>query len=131
MRTALRNSPNPTRGQGIHLARLLGKGPEVPHLRLRHQRRANSKQFNVRPLAGITDGLWWSAVTLTTVGYGDKAPKTLIGRVVGIIWMLSAVVLIALFTAQVTSSLTVRSLNSRVRGPADSMSIDPKGADGS
>lgn len=83
------------------------------------ERRANPGQFNARPLAGIIDGLWWSVVTLTTVGYGDKAPKTRVGRVVAAIWMFSAVVLIALFTAQVTTSLTVTSLNARVRGPAD------------
>jgi polar amino acid transport system substrate-binding protein len=83
------------------------------------ERRANPRQFNPRPLSGIADGLWWSAVTLTTVGYGDKAPKTRVGRAVGAIWMFSAVILIALFTAQVTSSLTVTSLRGRVRGPAD------------
>ena len=83
------------------------------------ERHANPEHFNPRPLRGITDGLWWAAVTLTTVGYGDKAPRTRAGRVIGVIWMFAAVVLIALFTAQVTSSLTVTSLTSRVRGPAD------------
>ena len=83
------------------------------------ERHANPEHFNPRPLRGITDGLWWAAVTLTTVGYGDKAPRTRAGRVIGVIWMFAAVVLIALFTAQVTSSLTVTSLTGRVRGPAD------------
>ena len=83
------------------------------------ERHANPEHFSPRPLRGITDGLWWAAVTLTTVGYGDKAPRTRAGRVIGVIWMFAAVVLIALFTAQVTSSLTVTSLSGRVRGPAD------------
>ena len=30
------------------------------------------------------DALWWSAATITTVGYGDIAPVTFIGRVVGV-----------------------------------------------
>lgn len=83
------------------------------------ERRANPEQFHARPLQGIADGLWWAAVTLTTVGYGDKAPRTRSGRVVAVIWMFVAVVVIALFTAQVTSTLTVTSLSGRVRGPAD------------
>jgi polar amino acid transport system substrate-binding protein len=83
------------------------------------ERRANPEHFHARPLQGIADGLWWAAVTLTTVGYGDKAPRTRSGRVVAVIWMFAAVVLIALFTAQVTSTLTVTSLSGRVRGPAD------------
>jgi polar amino acid transport system substrate-binding protein len=83
------------------------------------ERRANPDHFRPRPLQGIADGLWWAAVTLTTVGYGDKAPRTRSGRMIGVIWMFAAVVLIALFTAQVTSILTVTSLSGRVRGPAD------------
>lgn len=83
------------------------------------ERHANPEHFSPRPLRGIADGLWWAAVTLTTVGYGDKAPRTRAGRVIGVIWMFAAVILIALFTAQVTSSLTVTSLGGRVRGPTD------------
>jgi ABC-type amino acid transport substrate-binding protein len=83
------------------------------------ERRANPEDFSAQPLRGIADGLWWAAVTLTTVGYGDKAPRTRAGRLVGMIWMFAAVILIALFTAQVTSSLTVTRLTGRVRGPAD------------
>ena len=56
---------------------------------------------------------------MTTVGYGDKAPTTRWGRGAGVAWMLVTVVLMALFTAQVTSVLTVSRLAGRVRGPAD------------
>jgi polar amino acid transport system substrate-binding protein len=83
------------------------------------ERRANPEQFSASPLRGIGDGLWWSAVTMTTVGYGDKAPRTRAGRRLAAVWMFTAIVLIALLTAQVTSSLTVTSLSGLVRGPAD------------
>ena len=61
-------------------------------------------------IKGFWNGLWWSAVTMTTVGYGDKSPKTTGGRIVGLIWMFAAIILISSITAGITSSLTVKKL---------------------
>ena len=47
----------------------------------------------------LGDALWWSAVTITTVGYGDYAPITLEGRVVAIFLMLLSIGLIGSVTA--------------------------------
>ena len=56
---------------------------------------------------------------MTTVGYGDKAPKSLGGRMVALFWMLVSIILIASFTASITTSLTVGHLSGKVRGPQD------------
>ena len=63
--------------------------------------------------------MWWAAVTLTTVGYGDKVPRTLGGRMIGLIWMFAGLFIIAGFTAAVTSALTLTELRARINGPAD------------
>lgn len=55
------------------------------------ERRDNPEQFGGRPINGIWSGFWWAAVTMTTVGYGDKAPKTLGGRLVGLVWMFAGI----------------------------------------
>lgn len=34
------------------------------------------------------DALWWSIVTVTTVGYGDISPATSIGRVMAVVLMI-------------------------------------------
>ncbi|XP_069123093.1 uncharacterized protein [Argopecten irradians] len=39
---------------------------------------------------------WWSVVTMTTVGYGDMVPKTVLGKLIGCICTLSGVVLFSL-----------------------------------
>jgi len=82
------------------------------------ERRKNKNHFH-DSIKGIGDGIWWSAVTMTTVGYGDKTPKTIMGRIVSIIWMFTAVVLISSFTAAITSTLTLHKLSSAVKGLED------------
>lgn len=47
----------------------------------------------------LFDGLWWSLSTVTTVGYGDIGPKTDLGRVIGMVVMLTGVGFVALVTA--------------------------------
>ena len=67
-------------------------------------------------IKGLGHGLWWSFVTMTTVGYGDKTPRTTGGRTVAVAWMLLSVVFLASFTAHITSSLTVGELKGKVQG---------------
>ena len=54
----------------------------------------------------LGDGIWWSAVTLSTVGYGDKVPHTRIGRFIGITWIFLGVILISFFTANTAAILS-------------------------
>lgn len=73
------------------------------------ERKRNPDQFSPRP-HGIMSGIWWSAVTMTTVGYGDKSPQTFWGRTIALIWMFTAVIILSSFTASIASSLTVNHL---------------------
>ncbi len=82
------------------------------------ERRHNKFQF--RPgLLGLFDGIWWSAVTMTTVGYGDKAPKSNIGKAFAIIWMFTAVIIISSFTASIASTLTITGLQTDIKNAED------------
>ncbi|MGB5811718.1 MAG: transporter substrate-binding domain-containing protein, partial [Polyangiales bacterium] len=87
------------------------------------ERRRNGDMFGGGAVKGVGHGIWWAAVTMTTVGYGDKAPKTLGGRIVGVIWMFAAIILISSFTATIASTLTVSGLDGKVRGPRDLPSV--------
>ncbi|AIF42116.1 ion transporter [Virgibacillus sp. SK37] len=49
------------------------------------------------------DGLWWSIVTATTVGYGDISPDTGMGRLIAIILMLIGIGLIGMLTSSITT----------------------------
>ena len=83
------------------------------------ERRRNPEQFGGSASDGIASGFWWAAVTMTTVGYGDKAPVTLIGRLLALIWMIAALVVVSTFTAAITSALTVGQLSNRIQVAED------------
>ena len=55
------------------------------------ERDAQPEAFGSIPAA-----LWWATVTLTTVGYGDVIPVTTLGRIFGVILMLTGVGMAAL-----------------------------------
>ena len=73
------------------------------------ERRANPEEFDPG-WKGMWSGVWWSAVTMTTVGYGDKSPRSTGGRIVALVWMFAAIIIISGFTASIASSLTVNQL---------------------
>jgi voltage-gated potassium channel len=58
------------------------------------------------PTVGV--GLWWALQTVTTVGYGDVAPKHVSGRLVGAAVMLEGIAFIAIITAVITSTFVAR-----------------------
>ena len=82
------------------------------------ERRKNPEMFE-EGLSGIWSGIWWSAVTMTTVGYGDKAPATTGGKIIALIWMFTAIIIISSFTAGIASSLTVGQLETDIQSPSD------------
>jgi ABC-type amino acid transport substrate-binding protein len=83
------------------------------------ERRKNPEMFGGTPAQGVGAGFWWAAVTMTTVGYGDKAPLTVGGRIVALFWMFASLVVISGFTAAIASALTIGGMSSPIQGPED------------
>ena len=52
----------------------------------------------------LSDAVWWSFVTLTTVGYGDVSPVTFGGRVVAVITMIVGIGIFGTFVSLIGSS---------------------------
>lgn len=69
------------------------------------ERRQVNSHFRGRPLEAIGTAIWFSAVTMTTVGYGDKTPLTPLGRALAFLWMFCGILLISGFTATVASTV--------------------------
>ncbi|MBI2704959.1 MAG: transporter substrate-binding domain-containing protein [Actinobacteria bacterium] len=68
---------------------------------------------------GFAEGSWWASVTMLTVGYGDRVPRTGLGRIFSVLWMVFGVLIVAVVTAAFTANLTLHRLNTRIESPDD------------
>ncbi len=70
-------------------------------------------------IKGVTEGIWWAAMSFPQNDLGEKNPSSVIGRLAGMFWMVVSVVLLANFTASVTANLTVQQIQGGIRGIND------------
>ncbi|QNE78226.1 two pore domain potassium channel family protein [Streptomyces finlayi] len=54
-------------------------------------------------IKSLGDAVWWSFTTMTTVGYGDYAPTTGLGRMLAVGLMLSGIALLGVVTANIAA----------------------------
>lgn len=65
----------------------------------------NEKEFP-RPFhIGCFEGFWWGFVSMTTVGYGDKAPRSFAARIFSIFWILVGITVCSMFTAALSNKI--------------------------
>jgi polar amino acid transport system substrate-binding protein len=70
------------------------------------EHKKNPEHFNPKYREGIQNGMWFAIVTLSTVGYGDRVPKTKLGQLITGVWMLVALLTFSTITAGLTSALS-------------------------
>ncbi len=83
------------------------------------ERRRNPEVFPRAYLRGVGEAIWWSVSTVITGGCENKAPVTVLGRVLSVVWMLGGIVLVATFTATLASRMTAEAISAAISGPED------------
>ena len=78
-----------------------------------------SDEFGGSIRKGLSSGMWWATAAMTRRGMVEYTPRTVAGRIVASIWTVTSIVAIAVFTAAVTSALTVRHLQGTVHSVQD------------
>jgi polar amino acid transport system substrate-binding protein len=66
---------------------------------------------------GIFHAMFWAAGTLAT--QADRMPRHWIARVIAVLWMFTAVVFVAFYTAQLTATLTIRQIQGTINSTDD------------
>lgn len=74
------------------------------------ERKASPDQFPAKAVDGIGTGMWLAIVTMSTTGYGDKAPITLSGRIIAGSWMIISIIFATSMVAGIASTLTLTSM---------------------
>ena len=85
------------------------------------ERRSNHSQFPRHYLRGLGNAMWFALVTLTTVGYGDRAPVSKTGRAITAVWMVISLIAVSSITAGLASAFTLalaRSTTAPIANPA-------------
>jgi voltage-gated potassium channel len=58
---------------------------------------------NTKDFKSTWDGIWWAVVTVTTVGYGDKIPTSVDGKIIAIVVMFVGIGFLSVLTASIAS----------------------------
>ncbi|HWV55113.1 transporter substrate-binding domain-containing protein [Pseudorhodoplanes sp.] len=81
--------------------------------------RRHNEEFGGTVSKGLSSSVWWTTVAMTQRGIGHQGPRTLPGRFVAMLWMVGSIIAVAVFTASITSALTVRQLQGNVQDVTD------------
>ena len=68
----------------------------------------------LEPDISFVSGIWWSIVTLTTVGYGDIAPQTVLGQTLASFIMIIGYAIIAVPTGIISVEMSKAQTNTKV-----------------
>ena len=65
----------------------------------------NPEEFPRSFHIGWLDGFWWSFISMTTVGYGDKSPKSFLARIFAVFWILTGITICSIYIAALAGEI--------------------------
>lgn len=82
---------------------------------------SNPEEFPPTIVKGTGEGLWWAFITVTTLGYGDRTPKSDPAKLFAMVWFLIGMIVFGLFSSAITTALTVVVVTGGPQGNANKL----------
>ena len=101
------------------LAGVIGTIVLTGHLLWIFERRHNAESFPTPYPRGAWEAVWWSVSTIITGGCENKVISTVTGRFIATASMIGGIVLVALLTSTLTTTMTVDQVTGTIRSPRD------------
>ena len=101
------------------LAGVIGTIVLTGHLLWIFERRHNAESFPAPYPRGAWEAVWWSVSTIITGGCENKVISTVTGRFIATASMIGGIVLVALLTSTLTTTMTVDQVTGTIRSPRD------------
>lgn len=95
------------------------------------EKKRNPESFPENYFEGIMNAAWWSVCILVTLGCENIAPARVVGRLLGVVWMLAGVALYSYVTATLTTTMTKDALQSDIKSVRDLAGLDVGTVNGS
>jgi polar amino acid transport system substrate-binding protein len=90
-------------------ALLLGGGMLMWHLERRHQ-----DYFDLNAREAMFPAFWWALNLIVNGGFEERQPRTPLGRLFGVVLVISSLFFVSVFVAKITAAMTVGAIQANV-----------------
>lgn len=81
--------------------------------------RKSQPYFDRPAKEAIFPSFWWALNLVVNGGFEERQPRTFLGRIFGVLLVISSLFIVSIFVAHITASMTVEAIQSNVAGVSD------------
>ena len=81
--------------------------------------RGKQEYFNRPMRAALFPSFWWALILVVNGGFEERMPRSAIGRLLGVMMVVSSLFIVSIFVANITATLTVEAISGSIQSLED------------